>query len=358
MKAMRGIMLKNFLGLFLLMSTSLWAGSGKGNHKVVYPTNGWKSVRPLKENIDSTYLVRADSEIIKNQPAVRGILLSRHGKIVFEKYYSSFNADSLYNTWSITKSVISMLVGIALQRNDVDSLQEKAFLHLPPYPNTAINDNCKVITLAQLMTMTSGLSWYKPGTNIVMRRYDEMDQIFASPTSNAPGATFRYDGANAHAVAITLQYRLGKPLEDYAAAHLFKPLGIEKFRWEKDQSGYNLGSEGLYLNARDLAKLGYLMLRKGKWEGKQLISQEYYCMATTQQNPGGFPGYDAYGLFWWVSKTANYETFYALGSGGLILAVTPSLGLVAVIITDPNHPQADLYKPRQLYLDYLLPAAK
>ena len=169
---------------------------------------------------------------------------------------------------------------------------------------------------------------------------------------------FRYDGANPHAVSILLQNRACEPLNKFAEDNLFKPLGIDHYKWEQDNSGYYLGSEGLYLTARDLAKLGYLMMKNGKWEGNQIIPRDYVATSTTERNPGGYPGNDAYGYFWWVSKTASAETYYALGSGGLLLVVTPSLGLVSVIITDPNHPLSDLYKPREAYLNYILPAAK
>ncbi len=351
-------MMRLYLLLSFIIPFSLMGAPDKKVRKVIYPTKGWLTINPLKESIDTLMLAKADSDIINNQPSVKGILITRNGKIVYEKYYSGFSADSIYNVWSITKSVVSMLTGIALKRNDLDSLSEHVCTLMPSNVTTGINENCREITLAHLMTMTSGLSWYKPGTAIAMRRYEEMDQIFACPPSNAPGSTFKYDGANAHAVSMLLQNTIKKPLNEYAESHLFRPLGIEKYRWEQDNSGYFLGSEGLYLTARDLAKLGYLMMMKGKWDGKQILTEEYYCSSTTQQNIGGFPGYDAYGLLWWVGKASPYETFYALGTGGQLLAVTPALGIVAVIVVDSNHPKADLYKPRQLYYDYIIPAVK
>ena len=352
------MMIRFFWLIILLLPLQLSSAPNKSARKTIYPTKGWVKADPAKENVDTLILNKGDSDIIKNQQSVKGLLVTRHGKIVYEKYYSGFRADSMYNIWSITKSVMSMLTGIALERKELDSVQERVSPLLPSVTTANINENCKDITLTHLMTMTSGLSWYKPGTTIAMRRYEEMDQIFACPPTNAPGSSFKYDGANAHAVSMLLQNTLGKPLNEYAENHLFRPLGIDKYKWEQDNSGYFLGSEGLYLTARDLAKLGYLMMMKGKWEGKQILTQDYSCASTTQQNPGGFPGYDAYGFLWWVGKAAPYETFYALGSGGLLLAVTPALGLVAVVITDPNHPKADLYKPRQLYYDYVIPAAK
>lgn len=346
------------LSLNLLISLLLIHPNPKGAKKPIYPVPNWAIVAPASENMDTLLLSKADMEIQKNQVAVRGILVTRNGKIVYEKYYRGFTPDSTFNIWSVTKSVMSILTGIAIGRKELDSAGQKICLLLPKEVSAGIHSGCKEITLAQLLTMSSGISWYFPGTTTMIKRYDEQDKIYASPPLNPPGTVFRYDGASAHTVSLILKNATHTPVEEYANQHLFKPLGITKYFWEKDKNDYNLGAEGLHLTMRDLAKIGYLCLRNGKWGKKQIISSAYLQQSTTLQNKGGFPGNDGYGYLWWISKTAQEPTYYALGSGGIIMAITPSLNMVTVITTDLASPQADLYKPRQLIYDYILPAGR
>jgi CubicO group peptidase (beta-lactamase class C family) len=345
-----------FLIFAILIPALLWSEPAeKASPKIIFPTKEWKVVQPAAQNMDSMMLLQADMVIRTTQPAIRGILVSRNGQIVFQKYYGIFNGDSLFNIWSLTKSVMSTLVGIALQRKEIDSLQQKVYTLMPPQVVADVNESVKEVTVNNLLNMTSGFSWNRPGTKEPMNRYEEIDKIFASPTSSKPGVVFAYDGANSHAISLMLNKVTGIPADRYAEKHLFKQLGIKNYQWERDKAGNPLGSEGLHLNAKELAKIGYLYLRNGKWENKQILPADYIQKATTIQNKGGSPGNDGYGFFWWVGAK---DTYYGLGTGGQVLAVTPSLGLVTVIISDPNNPHADLNKPKQIIYDYVIAAAK
>ncbi len=300
-----------------------------------WPTSGWKTTRPEAEAMDSTILAQIDRYVADTFPTLLSVLLVRHGSLVFERYYQGYCAVDSVNSKSVTKSIISTLVGIALREQYVTSLDQQVVEFFPQdFP--VDGDLCKrAITLRHLLTLRSGLSWME-------RSEESLPALFASPNwiqhglslplLHAPGEGFAYSTMDAHLLSAVLARVTGMSTLAFANHALFGPLGCKATRWASDPQGYQIGGSELYLTPRAMAKVGYLYLRRGRWEGQQLIPHEYLEASTrTQVVPGvSMVVPDTYGYLWWVSTVGPYASFYALGYGGQTIYVIPALDVVLV----------------------------
>jgi CubicO group peptidase (beta-lactamase class C family) len=303
-------------------------------------------------------------------PQVRSVLVVRHGYLVYERYWHGDTATTGQDVASITKSLTSTLVGIALGTHHLKSLDqtvgELLGRHLPP----GADPRLAKVTVAQLLTMTSGLARDVPGGGGDPRLFEQMvaspdwvRNILGQRLVSAPGTRYAYSNAGPHLLSAILADASGQSTLAFARAKLFDPLGIDSARapepvlptpapadlrafeqasvaWPKDPQGYHLGFAWLKLPSRDLAKLGYLYLNGGRWEDTQLIP-EAYVRAATQAHAEMVPAdADAYGYLWRVGTVAGHPSFRAWGAGGQIIQVVPDLDLV-VVITGQLQPHED-----------------
>jgi CubicO group peptidase (beta-lactamase class C family) len=231
------------------------------------------------------------------------VVVVRDGEVVRAEHYGEGSLDELCDTYSMTKSVVSTLFGVALRRGDIESLDLEV---------------AHGYTVRQLLTMTAGIdtgdiddvmaletSWLEPLLAIEPRR-----------------SGFAYDNGGAHIAACFLAEVLRVPLDEYAAEVLFGPLGIEEWEWPKDPDGYAYGFGHLRLKPRDIARLGELYLAGGG----EILEERFVRAATRAHSPGGPPEGCAYGFFWWVDG----EAFFAAGYAGQCLVVSPPTRTVAV----------------------------
>ncbi|MFL6658757.1 MAG: serine hydrolase domain-containing protein, partial [Massilia sp.] len=281
-----------------------------------------------------------------------GLLVQHQGRIVAELYkpgqdrsvysfsrHHDFDADTLHDVRSISKSVTSLLWGIAQAEGKVPPLSATAASQLPELP--ALNDGRANITLEHLITMSSGLAWneassYKLFGNEETGLYWHGSQaryLFNRALDKPPGSTFNYNGGGTAVLAQLLAKGTGMPLTQYARLKLFEPLGITHWEWVADLRGRPLAFAGLRLRPRDLARIGQLMLDHGMWQGRQLVPAQWIAQSTTTHLPTG-DGL-GYGYQWWTGKVeANgkqHPWFAGIGNGGQRLFVVPTLDLVVVV---------------------------
>jgi CubicO group peptidase (beta-lactamase class C family) len=162
---------------------------------------------------------------------------------------------------------------------------------------------------------------------------DWVQFVLDQPMAAEPGTTFVYSSGVTELLAEVLRKATGKHADVYAAEHLFRPLGIERFYWKKTPTGHPDTEGGLYLTPRDLAKIGYLYLKDGVWDGQRLLPEGWVSASTRRQsNPGGEDGAMKYGYQWWVlpAKDGKPAAYAGIGFGGQLLVVVPSLELIAV----------------------------
>ena len=284
----------------------------------------------------------------------RAILVAVNGKTMVERYYDS-NADETAVVASVTKSIVSTLVGIAVSE-DLLTLDETLSELLPSH-SSVMTSQVGAITVRQLLTMTAGLP-EDDGPDPMPSGDDWVTNILRRGTVQSRGEGFAYSSASSHLLAAVLTEATSQPLLTYAREKLFDPLGIDTtptyqpiisprpdqaevraynradFAWPRDPQGIHIGYGEVKLSAEDMVKLGNLYLDQGRWAGKQVLSSDWVQDATASavSTAGGFGGL-GYGYQWWVTSAGEHRAFAAIGYGGQIIEVVPDLGLVVVAST-------------------------
>lgn len=317
-----------------------------------WPTNGWKTSFPELQGLDSDKLSEAVQFINDRLPDVYSFLVVKNGYIVFEDYYKIGRPDHIAVVHSVTKSVMSALIGIALEQKYIQGIDQKLAHFFPSYFTEELDRRKKDITLKHLLTMSAGFEWNDRGT-IFWQWYSSPDWLkftIQLPQINKPGNAFKYNTSLSHVLSILLSKIAKTSTLGFADQNLFSPLGIQSKFWYEDPQGFNIGGFGLSLTARDLAKIGYLYLNNGFWDGRSIIPEAWVKESTEQQiHAFSHPRYGAfgYGYQWWVKKVGGYSSFRAWGRRGQFIVVVPELDLVIVVTseTDPPHPRTIHYSP-------------
>ncbi len=289
----------------------------------------------------------------KQNLALHSMLVIRHGYVVKEKYYPPFDADYADELYSCTKSFVSALVGIAIDKGYITDVSQPVLGFFPDKKFEKTDSRKKAMKLEDLLTMTSGLGWTEGDPayrELYVSSRDWVKFILGLPMVAAPGKVFNYSSANSHILSAILQKKTEKNTYDFARAQLFAPLGIGNPGWDRDPSGSPIGGWGLKLAPRDMAKLGYLYLHEGVWEGKQVVPSAWVRNSTRPHIAAD--GALQYGYQWWISPQGQW--FAALGRFGQSIFVVPSLDLVVVFTAkiDSNDSEADLL------MKYIIPACR
>jgi CubicO group peptidase (beta-lactamase class C family) len=304
---------------------------------------------------------------------VRAIVVSVAGRPVFEHYYHS-SAATTGNVFSVTKSVMSMLVGIAIDERKLRGVDQTLAELLPAYA-AAMSPAVKAVTLRQVLTMTAGLPPDPPDLPAFVTSSDWVGSILAEGTRQPAGQGFAYSSAGSHLLSAILRQATGRSTLDYAREKLFTPLGIStvpaaepvareesrptyesaRFAWPTDPQGNHVGFSFLKLTARDMARLGQLWLNQGRWAGRQLVSAGWVTESTTAHvDTHSTP--EQYSYQWWVTSADGHRAYAAIGYGGQLIEVVPDLDLVAVVASTDAPGAAGA----QVYLDlvssYVAPA--
>lgn len=269
---------------------------------------------------------------------LRSVLVMRYGAIVAERYYNGETADTLHDIRSAGKSITALLVGAAADRGKLRA-QDRIDRLWPAASGTALAG----VTVDQLLTMRSGLAAFdedptSPGNEDKMdEAADPVAFALATPAETTPGTRYRYNSLTAYIAGITVEQATGTDLEDYARTTLFAPLGIQHWKWLRDATNHPKGQGNFFLRTRDLAKIGQMVLDKGLYNGKRIISASWLETALAPHVAIGEvdPYADHYGYFWY-QKThrigeRDIRVHFASGNGGNKIYVIPALNMVVAI---------------------------
>ena len=266
---------------------------------------------------------RALDAKLRAEPGVLSVLVERDGRLVFERYYRGASRSGRIDVFSVTKSVTSTLIGIALSEGKLRSLDQRLGEFFPKEVDHARDKRVRKITLRHLLEMRSG---YRDVAAI--RSDDWVRTQIDRPLAEDPGRGRAYDNGSYHLLSAVLTKATGMTAGAYARRVLLGPLGIRSTIWASDGQGHNLGNTGLRLSSRDLLRLGDLYLHGGRWNGRQLVPAAYVRAATRRHtNLGGGGGY---GYGWWVFG-GRPPGFAALGYGGQAVATYPRQHVVVVV---------------------------
>ena len=328
-----------------------------------WPTYGWKTSTPEMQGMSSKDLIGLFEQIESKKLPINSVLVIRNGYIVAEANIQN-SKSSLYQIYSSTKSISSALVGIAITKKYIKSIDQPI---IDFFPNLDRNKKAPLladITLKHLLTMSCGFEWpeiqtsyLSPSNPLVkmLRSQNWNEYLFAQPIIQQPGQLFNYNSGCAH-LSLSILRQAGLNVSEFAQKYLFTPLGIEAkhYKWEKDPRGTPNGSHGLHMSPRDMAKFGYLYLKGGFWEGSQIIPKSWVIESTMKHIKMTWGGKKAnyYGYYWYVHSLG----FHSLGYYGQYIFVIPNHEIV-VVFTSRLSPH-DILAPIHLLEKYILPAVK
>jgi CubicO group peptidase (beta-lactamase class C family) len=301
--------------------------------------DGIKTATLSEAGMDPAVINELSAQISSNEfPNIHSLLIYKNNKLVFEKYFPGkdqiwgkelgvieHSIDDIHDVRSISKSIVSACIGIAIAQGKIKSVDQKIFEFFNDY--AALNTGMKMqLTIKHLLTMSSGLEWNEdvpydnPENSEIQMSYsdDPIKFVLSRPLVAEPGKEWNYNGGTTELLSIILERATGKKVDQFAGEYLFKPLGIENFEWTKfpgmDQPA---AASGLRLRSRDLLKFGILYLNKGNWYSKQIIPEDWviqsFQTSIARPKSGGY-GYQ----FWIQNDTINEHPInlvIAVGNG-------------------------------------------
>jgi CubicO group peptidase (beta-lactamase class C family) len=295
-----------------------------------FPAAEWRTSSPEAQGIDSEALVALVDAVQANQLPIHSLHIVRYGHLVLDAYFYPFLAGERHDVASVTKSVTTTLVGLALERGALAGLDVPVYPLLSPAPPEDVRK--QQIRLRHLLTTSSGLDCgiapYERETLAMATSSDWVRFALDLPMRETPGTRFAYCSPGFHLLSAMITRGTGLAAEDFAREALFAPIGIADVRWPRDPQGISHGAGDLQLRPTDLLRLGYLFLRQGEWGGRQVVPKEWVAHATRHQVDA--TGSQGYGFGWWVS-TDIPGLYQAAGRGGQRLIVWPAKDIVVVV---------------------------
>ena len=282
---------------------------------------------------------------IDNAPQIniQGVIVIQEGRAVYETYPNKYATDTLHDIRSATKSIVGLLVGIAIDQGKL-RLDDTLLSFFPEYTSgKEIDERKKRITIDHLLTMASGLDANSEDSNSPGNEdhlYEAEDWLQFSldiPMAAEPGSQWAYASMNSFLLGVVVGRATGQEFEDFAQTYLFDPLGIKDSRWTYTPKGYVVAQGNFYIAARDMARIGQLVLNNGCWDGQQVISKEWIQASFAPRFPTNWPNYDTYGYQWYKHTMSlngqDYPYVFASGNGGQKLYIVPDKDLVVVTFT-------------------------
>jgi CubicO group peptidase (beta-lactamase class C family) len=317
-----------------------------------WPTDGWRMSTPETQGMDSQKLAQMLEAVRQQHLNLHSLLVFRNGYIVSETYFPPYQQITPHELFSVTKSFISTLVGIALDKGYIDRLDQRVLDFFPGKTFANLDAQKQAMTLEDVLTMRTGLDWQEgdPAYMALYRSPDWVSFMLDKPMVAAPGSRFNYCTGCSHLLSAILQKATGTNPRLFAEENLFQPLGISRPTWDTNADGIPIGGWGLWLSPRDMARLGYLFLHNGEWDGQQVVSAQWVQAATQEHT--STDGDLGYGYQWWT--VPSLSGYAALGRGGQTIFVAPEYDLIVVTTAEiENHDP--IFK---LIGDYILPAVQ
>jgi CubicO group peptidase (beta-lactamase class C family) len=322
--------------LLLSLLTFAFALPLAAQEETYFPTTGWRTSAPEEQGIDSAKLGEVLGQLRLGTESVHSLLVIRNGFVVLDASSYPFRPDQPHWLYSAVKSITSTLVGVAIDRGYIESVDQSIWDFFSQADTANMDERKAAITLRHLLTHTSGLMmWSREDYAMYDLTADDqswVQYVLDMPMTAAPGMQFNYLDANTQLLSAIIGQVTGMSAADFAQEVLFAPLDMTPSAWRADPQGVSWGGDGLALSPYDMAKLGYLYLHHGEWDGQQIVSPEWVAAATAVQT--GTSISEAYGYLWWVGDFGVYPNFLARGHGGQEIWVVPDQDLIVVLTGD------------------------
>lgn len=355
MKNLTQVVCKTFLIIFLvcLCFTYNYAQNKNANLSNTLPVS-----TPEAEGVSSAGILKFLDAVDQGQNELHSFIIVRHGKIISEGWWSPYGKELKHVMYSVSKSFTSLGVGLAIAENKL-KLTDKVVTFFPQSIPDTLSTYMREMTIQDLLKMSAGMNT-DPLFNV--RGSTDWPKVFLSAkVENKPGTAFKYNNMASFMLSAIVQKATGEKLVEYLKPRLFEPLGITYYTWDETPEGYTFGAIGLKIQSEDMAKVGQMLLQKGKWNGKQIIPQSWVEEATSFQINSSDPGntvpkefndwQQGYGYQFWRCRNNGYR---ADGLGGQFIIVLPEKDAVVVLTSAATNTQEEL----NLVWDHLLQAMK
>ena len=289
-----------------------------------WPTEDWKTPLPDQVRWDTKSVADITDYIQNNCRNITSVLVIKNGYLVYEVYAQECSRDTTHYVFSVTKSVLSAVVGIAVREGFIKHLEQPISDFFPEHKTGKSRTD---IRIKHLLTMTAGLA-----ADDSYNAENPTKHALWLPRESPPGAQFQYSDHVARLLsAIVTISSSGRNSFHLAKQYLLAPLGLHSVRWPDDSQGHSHGAAGLTWTSRDMAKFGYLYLNDGIWDGEEILPSAWIEESRRVHNQGGPPVNDAYGYMWWIGELSGYKTYYAAGLFFQRIYIVPQLDAVFVL---------------------------
>jgi CubicO group peptidase (beta-lactamase class C family) len=277
-----------------------------------------------------------------NVNTLHSFMIVRHGHVISEGWWKPESAEKPHILNSLSKSFNSTAVGLAIHEGKL-SLDDPVLKFFPNDAPADPSDNLKAMTVRDLLTMTCGHDTEPKSVG----GGPSVKQFLAHPVVYKPGTHFQYNTMGAYTLSAIVTKVTGQTSLDYLKPRLFEPLGIENPRWDASPEGNSLGGYGMYIRTEDIAKFGQLYLQRGKWNGVQLVPEDWVAQATAKQVPNDQEGHSKIGIDWTQGYgfqfwRCTHNAFRGDGAGGQLCVMMPDQDMVVAITAQTGNFQGEM----------------
>jgi CubicO group peptidase (beta-lactamase class C family) len=326
---------------------------------------------PEEQGLNGTALKKVVQDIPGNSGTAKidSLLVVRNGYLILEEYFNGYTRKGTHTQQSVSKSFTSAAIGIAIDKKIIKGVTQNILNFFPEVKYIKnLDERKRKIKLIDLLTMRSGTDYHERGPDSPHFQLNRLpggwDLFYLNrPMINEPGTTFLYDSGGVILMSKILKNLTGMHADKFMEKYLFAPLGIEQAFWFKNSEGHPHTGGGLSIRPLDMAKFGFLFLRKGKWGGRQVISEKWVKESFKMRvnfNKSRGPFDVGYGYLWWILRPApksNNYIYAAKGFMGQYIFLIPEYDMV-VVFTGSSRTGSGMRKPIELLYQRLLPAAK
>jgi CubicO group peptidase (beta-lactamase class C family) len=312
------------------------------------PADGWKVSAPEEQGLDPTKL----SELYLDASELEtlyGLLVVKNGHIIAEGYFNEGAVDRENLLQSATKSFISALVGIALDRGCLSSVDQRMIEFFPEFTDQISDPRKREITIRDLLQMRAGYPWEESDSDLwgALLSGDYLRRTVDFSLVNDPGAEFNYSNLSSHFLGVIVARACDTDLKSFAQDNLFTPIDARVGDWRHDRDGYRIGGGEIHTTARDAARFGLLYLNEGEWEGEQVVSSDWVRESLRRYSDDAWVAHArlnrigryfrdlGYGYQWWSASVGDRRVDYAAGHGGQYIVLVHDLDMVVVVVGDP-----------------------
>jgi CubicO group peptidase (beta-lactamase class C family) len=324
----------------------------KGNYAGVYwPTEEWRTCEPEQVGMDSELLMTAYDYATKTDFETQAILVVKDGYIIGEAYLNGTTINSQFQGYSFAKSFTNAVMGIAIDKGYINSIDDFVYEYLPEWNYAKTDSMKKRVKIKHLLSMTGGLDWNYDSLivddYIMLNNENYVKYVLMKDIIYEPGTHWNYSNGEAILISGVMENAINMHVHTFAGQYLFNKIGLTQISWSTDPSGQTNTAFGIWASIKEYAKLGYLYLNKGRWNGQTIISEDWINLSIAQISEK----FNHYGFYWWtLPGFENYDqynipdsAYFAIGANGQRMCIVPEKDLIVLRMADDRNAEENTW---------------